>query len=688
MCRFSFAGIALALAFLAPVNPCPAGESAKELPEKPSRPLRIGAVAYGPDAVVVWRGMRRYFDRQQMPIDFVLYSNYDALVEALHTGHVDIAWNNPLAHARFHLLSGGQSQTLVMRDVDCGCRCKLIARDDSGVASLNDLAGKTVILGSRDAAEATVLPTHFLKKEGFDWGKVKILSLHKEVDERGSPCSSEHHVLEAIQKKRGDVGIISELLWNRLVAGQSPRVAGLKVIWTSPSFSHCVFSARKDFEKERAARFTRLMLAMDGKDPIAAEIMRLEDTKKWVAASPEGFEPLLQALREEATPADKAPENKPPSGKQLNDKIKEIAGRAEVLMSVRKEFATLQAVNPARNRVTLLLDGEKLPKAWDLVPDAEIKRAGWWARLDQLTLGDRVWVWFRINRHKEPIAVLMLADELSEQDIHGPGVKVEARDDQTVTIKPVKGMTWKLQAAGIFRGAQPTLSPIDNLKGGEQVYLQSAGYQARLLFDRDAFEAERSKQKAALRQRWIEQGLPGAITFLHLSGEMEFMLDHEAIRWGRSLKPGDKVTLQTEPPTPAVVKFVRPWRERTQLRLVVAGADVAELKPGQRLYLRMDTPSVEVDAALLPPDIDRPRSREERIEWFLSSIYCACKARGDVCTGHFYTLASCNPNGCPAPNAIRKQLAGWIDQGLTDKEVFEALRKEHGPDMFRPHLLP
>ena len=91
---------------------------------------------------------------------------------------------------------------------------------------------------------------------------------------------------------------------------------------------------------------------------------------------------------------------------------------------------------------------------------------------------------------------------------------------------------------------------------------------------------------------------------------------------------------------------------------------------------------------MLPPDLDRPRSREERIEWFLSSIYCTCKVRGDVCTGHFYTLASCNPNGCAAPNAVRKELAGLIDRGLTDKEVFEALRKEHGPDLLRPHLLP
>src|SRR5262245_58509631 len=76
------------------------------------RPLQIGAVAGGPEAVKVWRGIKAYFAANRFPIDYVLYSNYDALVDALATGHVDIAWNTPLAHARYHVRSGGKSQTL------------------------------------------------------------------------------------------------------------------------------------------------------------------------------------------------------------------------------------------------------------------------------------------------------------------------------------------------------------------------------------------------------------------------------------------------------------------------------------------------------------------------------------------------------------------------------------------------
>jgi ABC-type phosphate/phosphonate transport system substrate-binding protein len=268
-------------------------------PDVKRRVLRLGGVAYRPSAVTVWRGMRTYFARNNMPIEFTLYSTYDDLVKALHDGQVDIAWNSPLAHARYHLLAGGQSQTLVMRDVDCGCRCKLVVRKDASIATLQDLKDKTMVLGSRDCAENVVLPTYFLKKEGVPFDKLKIVSLHEEVDEKGSPCSSEHHVLAALMKGRGQAGIVSELLWKKLQADKGPEVEALKEIWTSPSFSHCVFTARKDFDKDLGAKFTKLMVAMDGKDAVTAEVLKLEHCSRWVPGNPDGFEVLLNALQEE-----------------------------------------------------------------------------------------------------------------------------------------------------------------------------------------------------------------------------------------------------------------------------------------------------------------------------------------------------------------------------------------------------
>jgi hypothetical protein len=394
----------------------------------------------------------------------------------------------------------------------------------------------------------------------------------------------------------------------------------------------------------------------------------------------------LVAATPQAGPADDAND-----ARKAANNIKEVAGSAEFLRLLPKRFAFLQNVDPARREVSLLIEGETLRKTWPLTPDAEVKFHGWWGRLDQFHLHDRVWVWFKTDRRQQPAAVAMLADELSEQDIHGRVLAVLARQDRNVTLKvgdqENRRKLKTTAATSVYCGK--ARASLNSLQVGEAVYVQSSGDEARLILDRPAFDLLRAEQKAALRKRWLDQGLPGTVSFLHIfSGEMDLLLDHEAMRWARSLKLGDKVTLQATPPIPAVVKSVQPWRERTQLRLVVNGVDQADLTAGQRLYLHMNAPPAEVENALLPPDIGLSRTRTERIEWFLASIYCPCGIAGDTCTGHFYTLASCNPNGCGMPRAMRQQIAQKIDRGLSDQQIFEALLKEQGPHLLHPHLMP
>jgi ABC-type phosphate/phosphonate transport system substrate-binding protein len=254
---------------------------------------RIGAVAYSPAAVTIFDGLKRYLNKHGLPSDYVLYSNYDSLVAALERGEIEIAWNTPLAHARFHVQNQCTSQTLVMRDVDVGVRSILIAREDSKVKSLADLAGKKLVLGSSQAAEATVLPMHFLKKEGVDLSRVTIVSLDAEVDGQGNPCASPQHVLQALREGRGEAGVITTDLWNRIK--DEPGLS-LTQVWMSPPFSHCVFTAAATFDKERGARFTKLMQQMDASENSTKEVMRLEGTKKWLPGSAEGFKDLVEAL--------------------------------------------------------------------------------------------------------------------------------------------------------------------------------------------------------------------------------------------------------------------------------------------------------------------------------------------------------------------------------------------------------
>lgn len=328
----------------------------------------------------------------------------------------------------------------------------------------------------------------------------------------------------------------------------------------------------------------------------------------------------------------------PPTKAEADKKIKEVAGTSEFLRLLPKPFGVVKIVDKKARTVTFLADGEKEAKTWPLEPDAEVKVGGWWGRLEQFEAGDRVWAWLKLDRKKNPVSVVMLADDLTEFDMHG-----------SLRLK---------------KGEKPRFAP-------------------------EKVEEKRKEQKAWLRKRWADEGLPGTLTFHHVfSGELELALDHEAMRWGRSLAAGDVVRLQADPQIKAVVKAVTPWRERTVVRLVVGELESSELKVGQRLALKMTPPKAAVEDGEYPPDIGRERVRAERVEWFLASTYCTCGVSKDTCTGHFYTLASCNPNGCGLPNARRKAVGAMIDEGLTDRQIFDRLLKQDGPLLLRPHLLP
>jgi ABC-type phosphate/phosphonate transport system substrate-binding protein len=260
------------------------------------KPVRIGAVAYSPSVVKVFQGLKQYLNNHDFPADYVLYSNYDALVAALDKGEIEIAWNTPLAHAQYHVKNACASQTLVMRDVDRDVHSVLLVRADSDIQAPKDLAGKRLILGSEDAAEATVLPLHFLAQQGLDVKQVTVVSLDQEVDFKGNPCCSPEYVLKALREGRGDAGIVTEDLW-RAVQDQKNSGPELRAAWTSPAFSHCVFTAAAGFDKQLASRFTELMVAMKPDDAATADVMSLEGTRAWLPGSPDGFENLVEALR-------------------------------------------------------------------------------------------------------------------------------------------------------------------------------------------------------------------------------------------------------------------------------------------------------------------------------------------------------------------------------------------------------
>jgi ABC-type phosphate/phosphonate transport system substrate-binding protein len=253
--------------------------------------LLVGAVAYHPRVVTVWEGFLPYFAERGLDVDYVLYSNYARLVDALVAGHVDLAWNTNTAYVSAEERLGGEALVLGMRDVDAGYATVLVAR--AGVRVPDDLAGGTLAVGSRDSGHAAILPLHFLRAEGAVIGDV--LRFDTDLGKHGDTGDSEQRVIEAVARGDATAGALGDVTWERLRA----EAPDLEVVWRSPTYSHCCFTGRPDLDRELAGRWLELLLAMSYDDPAMRHAMDLEGVKSWLRGDKSGYGELTRAMREQ-----------------------------------------------------------------------------------------------------------------------------------------------------------------------------------------------------------------------------------------------------------------------------------------------------------------------------------------------------------------------------------------------------
>jgi phosphonate transport system substrate-binding protein len=271
------------------------------------RTLWLGAVAYDPKVVTIWEGMRRFFREEAgLVIEIVLFQTYEAQVTALlaapgdPTPRIDIAWNTNLAFLQAREWSGQRCAPLAMRDTDLGWTSVVIAPAGGVVASLDDLKGRVLALGSRDSGHAAILPVYFLRQQGLEEGRdYRSLRFDTDVGKHGDTGTSELDVLRAVLDGRADGGAVGSPFWSSIQAGQIVPAGALTAVWISPRYSHCMFTARVDLDADLRRRFVDALLPMSLDNPAHRPILEAEGLKQWIAADVSGYESLDRACREQ-----------------------------------------------------------------------------------------------------------------------------------------------------------------------------------------------------------------------------------------------------------------------------------------------------------------------------------------------------------------------------------------------------
>ena len=275
----------------------------------------------------------------------MLFTNYEAQVAALLEGHVDVAWNGPVAHVAAEDLAaaaqreGGRDVALVqscgMRDVDRDFRSVALVRRDrlpddadggAGQRAEDVLAGATVATGASDSPQGHLVPVDWLvHARGVK--DATIVPHDVDLGKHGDTAAGEVEALKALLDGSGgtSAALVSEMMYRRGLDGALDgagvgaarlRESVARLRDAPPAFDHCSFDAlvgdhpsdnggggaSRVIEAHRAKvrAFSRAVRSMDMNDPRQAPVMKLEGIRKsWMGprVDPDAFSSWAPASR-------------------------------------------------------------------------------------------------------------------------------------------------------------------------------------------------------------------------------------------------------------------------------------------------------------------------------------------------------------------------------------------------------
>jgi ABC-type phosphate/phosphonate transport system substrate-binding protein len=265
-----------------------------------SKPLILGAVAYDPKVVTIWEGFKEYFAKQDFAFDYVLYSNYESQVLGHFAGQCHVAWNSPLAWIEAERLAarrGREASAIAMRDSDLDLTSVVVARRNSGIASLADLEGKRVAVGAKDSPQATLIPLELIAASGLTPGKdFEVIYFNIGEGKHGDHIGGERDAAKALMASNADACCILDA--NRILfatEGTLPTGA-TQIVATTEAFDHCNFTVLDDAPQVQVQRFIELLFAMSYTDPNVRPLLDMEGLKRWKPGRVSGYAALNRAV--------------------------------------------------------------------------------------------------------------------------------------------------------------------------------------------------------------------------------------------------------------------------------------------------------------------------------------------------------------------------------------------------------
>jgi phosphonate transport system substrate-binding protein len=223
-----------------------------------------------------------------MKVEFTPVSDYPAAVEALVNRKVDLAWLGGFTYVQAKIRSGNKVVPIAQREEDTRFQSVFIAKTDSGIRALKDLAGKQVSFGSQSSTSGHLMPRHFLLEAG----------LNPEKDFRRIAYSGAHDAtIASVVSGKVDAAALDITVWRKFVAEGKVDTKAVDVFFTTPGFYNYNWSVHAEMPAELREKVRRALLELDPATPEGREILQLNRATRYIPTSPDNYKGIEAAGR-------------------------------------------------------------------------------------------------------------------------------------------------------------------------------------------------------------------------------------------------------------------------------------------------------------------------------------------------------------------------------------------------------
>lgn len=231
-----------------------------------------------------------YLEKEtNLEIEFLPVTDYAAVVEALVSSKIDMAWLGGFTFIQAHKRSNGKVIPIIQRKKDENFESVFITNKNSKIKNLEDLKNKSFSFGSPSSTSGHLMPRYFLIKNNIipekDFNKIAYSGAHDAT-------------IFSVLGKKVNAGVLNASVWNKVKEKNLKIKNNINVFYTTPKYFDYNWSIRSDVPDHIRKSITKAFLQLEINNSTHKVILDLQRATKYITTSKSNYKKIEEAAIE------------------------------------------------------------------------------------------------------------------------------------------------------------------------------------------------------------------------------------------------------------------------------------------------------------------------------------------------------------------------------------------------------